>query len=306
MVNAQEWLDKEYPNKKEREDVKKLDIGLNNLEGKLNLSGFSSLEQLDCSNNNLTVLILDKASQKSLCHLDCSGNSSLKKITPFPNNLISFNPPKGFIKNLIEEAEEVKNFRKRVEELEKALGDFKDSQKRVEELEKALGDFISGQGEYFSMPWNEEEIEEEDDMVEKRIRKMTKKEIIDTYLTPLQEKIVGMTVFLTNKLRDAENLREKSSKANEELRTEIKKKNILLEKSLKLAGIDDLGVFEMFSNESEREGIIEREVKREVEEKQELKEENEMLKKQVEELKRKLEELQKQQLESKIEILPKK
>ena len=50
MVNAREWLDKNYP-KKERNEVKKLDISnrRHELTGSLNLEGFDNLEELDCS-----------------------------------------------------------------------------------------------------------------------------------------------------------------------------------------------------------------------------------------------------------------
>jgi len=56
MVNAQEWLEKNYPNKEERKDITKLDISNKNLEGSLVLDGFYNLKKLDCSHNNLTSL----------------------------------------------------------------------------------------------------------------------------------------------------------------------------------------------------------------------------------------------------------
>lgn len=53
--NAQEWLDKNYP-REIREEIKYLDISQANLEGLLVLEGFSNLEKLDCSDNDLTGL----------------------------------------------------------------------------------------------------------------------------------------------------------------------------------------------------------------------------------------------------------
>lgn len=53
MVNAQEWLDSNYP-KEERKEVKELDISNKFLENDLDLSDFVNLEKLDCSNNQFT------------------------------------------------------------------------------------------------------------------------------------------------------------------------------------------------------------------------------------------------------------
>ncbi|KLL01542.1 MAG: hypothetical protein MRERC_16c002 [Mycoplasmataceae bacterium RC_NB112A] len=49
MVSAQELLDKDYP-KKNRKDIKELDISNKNLEGELNLEGFDKFQEFDCSN----------------------------------------------------------------------------------------------------------------------------------------------------------------------------------------------------------------------------------------------------------------
>lgn len=51
-VDAQEWLDKEYP-KEKRTNIKKLDISNKGLKGSLDLRDFANLEELDCSNNQL-------------------------------------------------------------------------------------------------------------------------------------------------------------------------------------------------------------------------------------------------------------
>jgi hypothetical protein len=57
MVNAQEYLDKNYP-KDQRKIITELDISNKNLEGVLDLSDFVNLEELHCGNNQLTNLIL--------------------------------------------------------------------------------------------------------------------------------------------------------------------------------------------------------------------------------------------------------
>jgi Leucine-rich repeat (LRR) protein len=67
-VNAQEWLDKWYPQEgclreghnfnKKRSEIKWLDISKQNLESSLDLSDFISLWYLNCANNQLTSLDL--------------------------------------------------------------------------------------------------------------------------------------------------------------------------------------------------------------------------------------------------------
>jgi len=44
MVNAQEYLNKNYPTKEERKNIKELKINKKNLEGNLDLSDFVNLE----------------------------------------------------------------------------------------------------------------------------------------------------------------------------------------------------------------------------------------------------------------------
>ena len=68
MVNAQEWLDKDYP-KGGRSKVKELHIDNKNLEGKLDLSDFVNLEKLDCPENRLAALEIDNC--KKLKKLHC-------------------------------------------------------------------------------------------------------------------------------------------------------------------------------------------------------------------------------------------
>lgn len=55
--NAQEWIEKTYP-KLIQKNLKKLDISNQNLEGSLDLNYFAKLEELNCSNNSLTALVL--------------------------------------------------------------------------------------------------------------------------------------------------------------------------------------------------------------------------------------------------------
>ena len=55
MVQAQEWLDANYP-KEERSEIKTLNISNKGLEGSLDLGDFMNLEELDCRDNKLTSL----------------------------------------------------------------------------------------------------------------------------------------------------------------------------------------------------------------------------------------------------------
>ena len=55
MVNAQEWLDREYP-KDQRKEINELDIREKGLEGSLDLSDFVNLEYSDFTRNFITVL----------------------------------------------------------------------------------------------------------------------------------------------------------------------------------------------------------------------------------------------------------
>ena len=76
MVNAQEWLDKEYP-LETRDEVKKLNISNKNLEGSLYLERFINLEILDCSNNEISIL-------------DTKGCSKIKDIYCLKNKITEF------------------------------------------------------------------------------------------------------------------------------------------------------------------------------------------------------------------------
>jgi len=51
MVNAQEYLNNNYPNKEEREKIKTLDLSNLNLTGDLDLSDFPSLEEINTNGN---------------------------------------------------------------------------------------------------------------------------------------------------------------------------------------------------------------------------------------------------------------
>src|SRR6266511_775153 len=89
MVNAQEWLDNNYPKggvckvknesqevnnfKKKRDEIKRLVIAHKKLEGDLKLEGFSDLQRLECNNNQLTNLDLSHCSE--LEGLSCYNNN---------------------------------------------------------------------------------------------------------------------------------------------------------------------------------------------------------------------------------------
>ena len=55
MVDAQQWLDKNYPQERKNE-IKFMDIRDKDLEGELKLDGFTHLEVLQCLKNKLTNL----------------------------------------------------------------------------------------------------------------------------------------------------------------------------------------------------------------------------------------------------------
>jgi Leucine-rich repeat (LRR) protein len=72
MKEAQKFLERKYP-KYFRKDVKKLDISNRSLEGELDLTDFSNLEELNCSTNALTKIDLKNC--RKLKILKCSHNS---------------------------------------------------------------------------------------------------------------------------------------------------------------------------------------------------------------------------------------
>ena len=76
-INAQEWLDQNYP-LGERTNLKILNIGRNNLKDSLQLKGFNNLEELYCYDNKLTIL-------------NCSDCSQLRIIRCQKNNLTNLN-----------------------------------------------------------------------------------------------------------------------------------------------------------------------------------------------------------------------
>jgi hypothetical protein len=123
MVNAQEWLDKNYP-KEERGEIKELDISVRKLllfrlEGSLNFEGFINLERLICWGNKLTSLDLSMCvnlkelnfSYNRISQLDLNNNHALDLERVFlfgnpltsldlrNNNIININD-KGFVKYL--------------------------------------------------------------------------------------------------------------------------------------------------------------------------------------------------------------
>ncbi|CAH1757576.1 12395_t:CDS:2 [Entrophospora sp. SA101] len=93
MVSVQQYLNKNYP-KENREEVTKLDISNKNLEGELDLTDFVILEELDCSNNQLTSLNIDSCPDLEMiaCHdnflsvLNLSNNLKLEMLNIGNNN----------------------------------------------------------------------------------------------------------------------------------------------------------------------------------------------------------------------------
>jgi Leucine-rich repeat (LRR) protein len=69
LVNAQEYLLENYPKKEDRKKHKELDISSKNLEGSLKLEGFTNLQKVNCSQNQLVELDLSDCSK--LIEVDC-------------------------------------------------------------------------------------------------------------------------------------------------------------------------------------------------------------------------------------------
>jgi len=102
VVNAQEWLDRNYPQEK-RSEIKELDISLSilrqakllseneKLEGSLDLSDFVNLEKLVCSKNRLSTLRLNGL--KNLERISCNDNylTSFDHSTLNPDKLTHLN-----------------------------------------------------------------------------------------------------------------------------------------------------------------------------------------------------------------------
>lgn len=79
-LRNQYFLDKKYP-LEERQKIIKLDASYKNLTGFLSLVSFSKLEYLNCRNNQLTQLSLNKCLQ--LTEIDCWNNQLSQDLTCF-------------------------------------------------------------------------------------------------------------------------------------------------------------------------------------------------------------------------------
>lgn len=92
MVNAQEWLDKEYPLEK-RTTITELNVNGKELEGKLKLTDFFKLKKLDCAWNKLTGLDLSNCHE--LTWIECQANlltsTNFLVALPSPQKLIFLN-----------------------------------------------------------------------------------------------------------------------------------------------------------------------------------------------------------------------
>lgn len=94
MVKAQEWLDKNYPDKERRKTIVYLGIHSRNLEGSLDLSDFVNLEELHCLFNQLTFLNISNCPRltvlmcynNQLTNLDLRNNKKLKDLYINNNN----------------------------------------------------------------------------------------------------------------------------------------------------------------------------------------------------------------------------
>ena len=106
MVNAQEWLDANYP-KSQRKQITELDISNQNLHGSLKLEGFANLEIINSENNQLIELNIKNCSNlrkircidNFLTNLDCSQNEKLEYLGIKNNNF--FEQDLSFLSHLI-------------------------------------------------------------------------------------------------------------------------------------------------------------------------------------------------------------
>ena len=87
MVNAQEWLDRNYP-KDQRKKITNLDISKQNLYGSLKLDNFSNLEEFNCSNNQITSLDLTDCQKLEI--IDGGFNYLTNLTLPVNNKIKSF------------------------------------------------------------------------------------------------------------------------------------------------------------------------------------------------------------------------
>ncbi|CAG8566644.1 23718_t:CDS:2, partial [Racocetra persica] len=105
LIPVQEYLNKEYPTRQEREQVKALDVSDKNLEGSLDLSDFVSLKELNCQCNKLTSLNLTnclqlekvECSYNKLINLDISNCFPLTKLNCDDNLLTNLILPANLI-----------------------------------------------------------------------------------------------------------------------------------------------------------------------------------------------------------------
>ena len=114
--DAQKWLNENFPEDGvskfpgyedlERSKIKELNISERGLVGELDLSGFTSLEELDCSSNELKKLDIDSCLElriincleNQLTNLDLSNFSQLEEITCRDNLLTDIRYPSNFQK----------------------------------------------------------------------------------------------------------------------------------------------------------------------------------------------------------------
>lgn len=94
MPNAQEWLDKNYP-QENRKNITKLDLVGKSLTSSLNCTDFVNLEELYCFSNNLTNLTINNCPNlkeinceyNQLTNLELSNNLALTKLNCYSNPL---------------------------------------------------------------------------------------------------------------------------------------------------------------------------------------------------------------------------
>jgi hypothetical protein len=142
MVEAQKYIGQNYPDKK----TKILSLEGQDLEGHLDLSEFTNLEELDCSCNELTSLNLSKCVnlKKLNCSINLLDNLDFLNEIPNPERLI-FLDIDGcgafvFPKKMAEILRRFVSLPKQEKEvvIEKLFCEREEKQRRLEELEKEV------------------------------------------------------------------------------------------------------------------------------------------------------------------------
>jgi DNA repair exonuclease SbcCD ATPase subunit len=253
MINAQEWLNENYP-EKIREKTIILNLKLKDLEGALDLSDFVNLEELNCSYNELNGLRLNKCAK--LTKINCSFNSFDNVVflaeLPNPEKLIEldtedccgifgfseevFEALVPFINSLVpkekKRMEEIINKKKDIE----IKGKIKDLESKNEELvsqlalaQKEIGDLCRQNGELQTqLQKNKESWENEKEELNKELERFQEEN------TKLRNELAQKEKTVQDKLeQQIQEQIQKKEKEDEKLK-EFLRKEVNLQKRIKI------------------------------------------------------------------------